>query len=606
MRLLSALVAALLAPLVGLFVASIPFWHAFGLRDPSEAIQAGLRCLNYGGTEAPVAEMCGLLNEFSYLGLASLAVGGLGLLLILVVQLAASFTGFSRFLISLTFPSVTFIALVFAGVIALGQAGLLAGSIYLLESYFLGTIHLYLIGVVAISGAAVGLGVLWRALHMFRSAESHVIGMPLDKASAPSLHGLVDAVSERFATRRPDNIIVGFDPTFFATSAKIHTPVDSRPLQGETLYLSLPLLRMLSAEEVTSIIGHELAHFSGSDTIYSKRFAPAYRGLYSAMHDLAQSDNGARGLLAIPVRVVVQFVLSSFEPAEKKISRARELRADELGAQAGSPESLSSALVKLSVLTAIWNAEFQEMIARVRQGRFTRNMSINFVERAKYDVDQDKAAGFVAEGLDAETAHPTDTHPITRLRIQNLGLDPAVFIEPETFKRSLRPLKLIVAPTDGIDGVEEKLTDLYQQIVVRRFGVDRSDATRSEAVFANLLCMFLARMAVADGKVEDAEIRIAQEEARKHIGSFDATMFREFCRHPDSIADLEKLVTWGNLALTPEGACRLKDVLKAIALADGDYNEAEQRLFETLDRDLIGSAPEQARAKAKSLAEERV
>lgn len=606
MRLLSALLAALLLPLAAFGVASIPYWHSLEMRDPAAMFGAALTCLSYDGADAGFQGACEQLNLFSYLGIAAIAVGGLGVALLIVVMLVARFTGFSRFLISLTFPLLTFLALVCAGVIALGQAGLLAASTYLLQSYFFGSVFIYIVVVIALTGAGVGFAVLWRALRMFRNAESRVIGVPLDPSAAPSIHGLVERISTKFKTDKPENIVVGFDPTFFATSAAIYTPVDKRPLRGETLYLSLPLLRMLSEEEVTSIVGHELAHFSGSDTVYSKRFAPAYRGLYEAMHELSTARGAARGLLAIPVRIVVRFVLSSFEPAEKRISRSRELRADELGARAGSPESLCSALVKLSVLSALWNLEFREMVARVQKGRFTRNMSLNFVERARYDVDHDKAAGFVAKGLDTETAHPTDTHPITRLRIEKLGLEPATFVELEAFKKSMRPLKLITSSSDRLDEIEEKLTDLYQQIVIRQLGVDESNRARNDAAFSNLLSMLLAKMVVADGKVEESEIQVAHEQGGKYDPNFDAVIFREFCRHPETIPDLDKMVEWGNMILTRGGASRLKDVLKAIALADGEYDEAERSLFEILDSRLVGADPTPPAEPDRPLADERV
>jgi Zn-dependent protease with chaperone function len=585
MRLLSALVAALLLPLIALGAASTPFWTALKLRDPIAIVRAGISCLEYAGTDTRVSDVCGALDFYSILGLAAAGIGGLGLALIILVQLAAFISGRSRFLISLAFPVVTFLALICAGVLAVGQAGLAAGSLYAVEQ-MIGFQTLRLILGLGMAGLVVGLGVLWRALHMFRKADAHVIGMAVDTERAPSLHVLVDKVAGELGAPRPNNIVVGLDPTFFATSAVVHTPFDQKPLRGETLFLSLPLIRMMSQEEVTSVVGHELGHFSGADTVYSKRFAPAYRGLYEAIIGLARQTGGAASLLSIPIQIVVLFVLATFEPAQKRINRSRELRADSLGAKAGSPEGLSSALVKLSVLSATWGEEINGLVPDVRRGRITRNLAADFVERAREKVDHDKAAELVAESLDAEVAHPTDTHPTTRVRIEKLGLDPAKFVEPERFKRSLRPESAVIPPADPVERVEEQLTDLYQKLVVQRFGVEQSGGVKTLPVYSTLLAMLLAKTVTAHGGSE-AAVTAAEAAARQVDPDFDAASFREYCARPERIAGVERLVGWGNYVLTKGGASRLKDAFRSISAAGG---QSETGVLQVLERDLVGGA----------------
>ena len=311
-------------------------------------------------------------------------------------------------------------------------------------------------------------------------------------------------------------------------------------------------MRLLSTGETTSIIGHEIAHFSGGDTMYSKRFAPAYRGLSEAIGKMNVSVNSWR-ILSWPAKMMLSYILSAFSRSERRISREREIRADKFGAEAGSAEASARALLKVSVLGAIWNLEFDEMIGRVQRGRFSRNLSKNFIARARYDIDHDKVAGLAALGLDSEIAHPTDTHPLTRDRIEALGIDPEPYIEIEAFKKSLFPEKTIVTAADSFERLEEQITDMYQQIIAHHRGVDESDATQAETAFSNLLSMFLAAMVVADGKVDDREIDVAQQEATRYDQAFDAVSFKEYCRHPEDIPTLEKLVFWGNKMLNEGG-----------------------------------------------------
>src|SRR5690606_6087716 len=116
-------------------------------------------------------------------------------------------------------------------------------------------------------GALLGLGILWRTLRMFRPAVGAVIGVPFSPIEQPRLALLVQQIAKATNARMPDNIVLGLDPNFFATTAPMHTPTSRRLLTGQTLYLSLPLMRVLSLDEVKAVVGHELAHFSGSDTI---------------------------------------------------------------------------------------------------------------------------------------------------------------------------------------------------------------------------------------------------------------------------------------------------------------------------------------------------
>jgi len=279
--------------------------------------------------------------------------------------------------------------------------------------------------------------------------------------------------------------------------------------------------------------------------------------------------------------VMLSYVLSAFSRSERRISREREIRADELGSSVSSPEASSKALLKFSALAAIWDAEFSHMIQRVQHGRFSRNLSKNFVERTRYDIDLDKLAGLAALSLDSEIAHPTDTHPLTRDRIDALDIDPEPFLEVEKFKDSLFPPKTIVTSADSFERIEEQVTDMYQQIIAHYQGVDESDQTKNLTAFSNLLSMFLAAMVVADGEVDDREIDVAQKEAFKYDESFDPVSFKENCRHPEDIPTLEKLIFWGNKMLNEGGAARLKEVLRKIAEADGEVHADEAAMLLT-------------------------
>lgn len=583
----SLLLAVLLTPVAAGLVAAIPYWDILEVTNPVEMIRIGQHCVASELFASEVSEFCSALREFNYLGVGALAVAALGVWLVVGTALIACITGWSRILLAISFPMASVIAITIIGLIVLGQTALLAGGIYLLEAYFLETVHPFIILAVAAIGGLAGLAILMNVFSMLNKATTSVIGVAVQPVEAPHIHRTVLNIARDIGTHPPRNIILGFDPTFFATTSRVSTPFSKSYLRGESLYLSLPLMRVLSEDETRSIIGHELAHFSGGDTAYSKRFAPAYTGLLRARSGLVDQDENS-SVLAWPALATIDYVLGIFSRAERKIGRAREIRADKIGSDVGSPEGLSRALVKLSVLSAIWNTEYDDMISRVQKGRFSRNLSCNFVERARYEIDHDKVAGLAALSLDSEIEHPTDTHPATRIRIEALDVDPESLLDIDAFKSSLFPERTIIARSDSIDRIEEALTDAYQHFIVRLAGIDESDQARDDSAFSNLLSMWLAKMASIDGKVDDSEIEIAQSEAYKYDSTFDATSFREHCRHYEDIPPVEKLIYWANNMLTEAGAARLREILRKIAEADDVLHDAEIDLLERIDDELVG------------------
>ena len=584
MKFLEAMLCAIAIPLAAFAMGTIDVWWANGEFAPTAAIAAAQDCLVSGAIDCNRGNSGLLIN-------GSLLVGALGAAIVLFVAISAIVTGRSRVLLARSFPVVAFVALLGTGIVALGQALLLAGGVYVGLEYFTGETSGAIVAVVGVTALGTALMVMFSALRMFRTAETSVVGIPIQPIDAPHLTRIVGNISRQLKTKAPDNIVLGLDANFFATSAHVRTPVTKKPLKGNTLYLSLPLMRMMSDAETRSIIGHEMGHFSGNDTAYSHYFAPAYTGLGEAISKMDVNWNSWRAL-SWPAKIMLSYILSAFGHAERRISREREFRADQLGASVSSPEDSTRALLKSSALAAIWNAEFGEMVERVQRGRFSRNLSKNFVERTRYDIDLDKLAGLAALSLDSQIPHPTDTHPLTRDRIVALGIDPEPHVDIDAFKQSLFPKKTIVSSADSFERIEEQVTDMYQQIIAHFEGVDQSDETQHHNAFSNLLSMFLASMVLADGKILDSEIEVAQTEAFKYDSAFDPVGFKEYCRHPEDIPTLEKLIFWGNRMLNEGGAKRLRDILRKIAEADGEVHTNEASMLQRLEDELVGGDPD--------------
>jgi len=351
------------------------------------------------------------------------------------------------------------------------------------------------------------------------------------------------------------------------------------------------LMRVLSVDETSSIIGHELGHFSGADTLYSKRFTPAYMGLYQAQATLLNQEDGWLRLAALPSQAIISFILGTFQPAERRIGREREFRADQIGASVGSARGLSSSLVKLASLSAIWDVEVNNMVSRVQHGRMSRNLSQNFVDRGRYEIEFDSLHEYTKSSLDSEISHPTDTHPLTSARIEALGIDAGPLVDPENFKASLFPIDTLCDQCADLQDLEEAVSTAFQSHIKRLVNVQSSPELTAYNQYAEFLSMCFAKMVTIDGHVDDDEIFVAQKQAYKYDEAFDGTSFRQHCRHPEDIPEIDELIKYGNSVLNAQGAQKLNKVLSDIAEADGVIDPDEQIMLDRFSGELKGLPP---------------
>lgn len=289
--------------------------------------------------------------------------------------------------------------------------------------------------------------------------KTEVVGKRLTPEGAPNLWNQVHVLAAKLGALTPDNLIVGLEPTFFVTEAAVKRV--GGYFQGRTLYLSLPLCRILSAEELRAVIGHELGHFRGADTVFSQKFYPIYRSVTTSLFALEASQHGGlRGLVLLPAAAILKLYMEAFESAESEIGRERELVADQAGAEASSARALASSLVKLHAFGYYYLSARDRLCESLTAGKSAGNLSLLFGDYVKSEAT---ASHFV--GLDAEKLpHPTDTHPPLGVRLEALGCT----------LESIEPAALDVAPqgkavelVDDYLSIEKELTDLETKYLVK-------------------------------------------------------------------------------------------------------------------------------------------
>ncbi|MFD0937248.1 M48 family metalloprotease, partial [Methylobacterium trifolii] len=188
-----------------------------------------------------------------------------------------------------------------------------------------------------IAAGATVLG-LRRALSAFEPDPLSIFGRVVSPAEAPGLWRLTEGLAERLGALKPEAVVVGLTGGFFVSAGPAVVEPGGAPLTGRILYLPLPYLALLRGDEVAAIIGHELAHYAGGDTVYSQRFLPIYAGVGRSLDAVAEGHAGSFGLLGPSLRLGV-FVMENFHLAVRHWSRTREFAADAAGAGPASVDA---------------------------------------------------------------------------------------------------------------------------------------------------------------------------------------------------------------------------------------------------------------------------
>jgi Zn-dependent protease with chaperone function len=306
----------------------------------------------------------------------------------------------------------------FALIEVLGQGLLAVALSYWVTAFWLEQYVPKLIALVAIL-ALCAVALLIAAIFRKLPACTEFEGRLLKKEDAPSVWQRVAQMAEKLGIAPPDNIFVGIDDNFFVTEHPVKVSAES--YKGRTLFASISLLKALSRSEADAVLAHELAHFSGEDTIYSRRISPLL-GKY--LHYLEALYKGG---LSRPVFHFMLFFWSLYQFSLKKLSREREFRADRISSELTSPHDAGQALVKI--------AAYCRYRQKVQKSLFEKDEQVEamdvFHRIEKGFPDFMIACVSGTELTDADTPHPFDTHPPLARRLENIGLDaPSVLKTP--------------------------------------------------------------------------------------------------------------------------------------------------------------------------------
>jgi Zn-dependent protease with chaperone function len=359
--------------LATLFIPSCSYWVASGIQsnfdrqfvkqaktegvELSEGFSITQICSDSSRVyeEPALKPICAELEQFNTLEYWAIVVGLVGLGFLASVLLAGLISRGSRNLLVMIFKPGLKLSQVAIAFLVLGHGLLMVSSIYYFESFWLKRVHFVLIAGAGLITIIASLRILASLFTNFRKTEANVFGVSLSRTDAPKLWTIIDEVSAFAKTESPTNLLVGMSPNFFVTEANVRA-IDG-VFNGRTLYLSIPFCRLLSIPELKAIVGHELGHFVGLDTKFSRHFYPIYRGAQESLgilHSHNEGEGGLHSIALLPAIFMMSFFMNTFEQIETKIGRDRELEADALAGRICGKEKIASALVKVHAFANVW------------------------------------------------------------------------------------------------------------------------------------------------------------------------------------------------------------------------------------------------------------
>jgi len=312
--------------------------------------------------------------------------------------------------------------LVFGGLVGL----LLFEVVHLADSpaHFRGDMKLVFIGAAfALALIWTGGKILWDtvrlALHKAEPVPIEIMGRALSPAQAPLLWKFVGEVAAVARSKLPDSVVVGLNEGFFVTEHPVVLASGGKVPPGRVLYLPLPFMAFLGRGEVAAVVAHELGHFTGEDTGYSLRFTPIYRGLVESIlaitneHDA--EDDGGRAWLTAPASLYGKWFLNSFDEAVHFWSRTRELAADAFSSRVAGSAAIALALLRITVLQEI----VEEALRQNHEAPPERREGVLAMVRRLVAT---RGLGDPGQHLEDHQAHPLDSHPTLKQRLDALGV----------------------------------------------------------------------------------------------------------------------------------------------------------------------------------------
>ena len=299
-----------------------------------------------------------------------------------------------------------------------------------------------------------------------RSTADEVTGIAVTEQEQPRLWALVRDIARRLGTDPPARIYLTPDVNAFVFQrSRFLGLVPGERVMG----VGMPLLHVLSLDELRGVLAHEFGHYTGGDT----RLGPlVYRGRASIGRTLGHLGEDSW------VGKLIEAYGKLYLRVSQAVSRRQELDADANAAARVGPEAHASALRRIHVAGPVFDTFVGRYVRPLWAVRARpRDLYAGF--RTFHDhPDHVAAREKVAARMAAEEGDKYDSHPPLGVRLAALG-DVAAAADDAPREPSHTVL-------DDAGALDERMTALVSQLASDGMGlrVVEWDGGAAEAMLA--------------------------------------------------------------------------------------------------------------------------
>lgn len=147
-----------------------------------DALRAGML-----GSEVTkdLSAACEQVTNIVLLGKGSVLAAAIGAFIPIMYWFASLYAGESRKRVAAVFPLILRFSIIMIAVSVLLQGAILTYAAYIGESYALGVVHYFFIGVIGLGALIAGLKLVWASFSFGRKLEMNVFGIGLTDSDAP-------------------------------------------------------------------------------------------------------------------------------------------------------------------------------------------------------------------------------------------------------------------------------------------------------------------------------------------------------------------------------------------------------------------------------------
>lgn len=246
-------------------------------------------------------------------------------------------------------------------------------------------------------------------------------GHHLTRTEAPLLFTEVEQIRKSLRAQRIHRIVI---------TPELNAAVSQIPRLGmlgwprNYLVLGLPLMNILSVEELRAVIAHEFGHLSKSHARFGNWIYRIRQTWYRLLDRLEQEQSALSGIFTRFFNWYAPF----FNAYSFVLARANEYEADYESAQITSGATAAAALTKVYTLSDYMdNAYWQSLFGKVKQERQAPAHAYTQLINSSFHIPREILADKVRDAL-AQQTDIHDTHPSLVDRLRALHSKPALHL----------------------------------------------------------------------------------------------------------------------------------------------------------------------------------